>query len=204
MELKLVIESRTSIRNFLPDPVPVEDIKEMVRLAGLAPSVNNFQPWKFILIRDKELLSQMAERVAARLEEFPIRNSEVSRNINNQVAWYSTFFKDAPAVIGVILTEYETVWEKGIDLSTSEINQIRNHPDIQSAGACIQNLLLAATDMGYGGCWLSSPMVARKDLESLLKIHQPDWLLSFVAIGKPVKGQTPKTKENLGNKLLIL
>lgn len=204
MELKKAIESRTSIRNFRPEPLPVDDIREIVRLAGLAPSINNYQPWSFILISDKQILARMAAIISGKLKTFPVRNILAMKNIMNQVEWYSTFFKDAPAVIALVMNEYETVWEKGVDLDHKEINQIRNYPDIQSAGACIQNLLLAATDMGYGSCWLGGPMVARKELEEILAIQQPSWLLSFIALGFPVKTIAPKEKEDKGKEMRII
>jgi nitroreductase len=204
MELKKVIETRTSVRSFKSDPVPLEDIREMVRLAGLAPSANNFQPWSFILITDKEMLRSMADTVSKRLQDYPGKNTKLTANIKAQVEWYSTFFRDAPAVLAVIIDDYETVWEKGIDMKHKEINEMRNFPDIQSAGACIQNLLLAAVDMGYGACWLSGPMVAKKDMELSLEIRKPSWLLSFVAIGIPSTSSNPKKKENLGEKLKVI
>jgi nitroreductase len=204
MELKKAIEVRTSIRSFKEEAVPVEDIKEMVRLAGLAPSVNNFQPWRFILIQNKKKLEELAEIVSQKYKAFPAKNSKISQNIKNQVEWYSTFFKDAPALLALVVGEYESVWEKGVDLSHEEINNMRNHPDIQSSGACIQNLLLAAVDMGYGACWLSGPMLAKADIETLLGVQKPEFLLSFVALGKPSKDFKPKEKMNLAEKLEIL
>lgn len=204
MELKQVIERRTSIRSFKNEEVPVEHIREMVRLAGLAPSVNNFQPWHFLLIQKKEKLKEMADIVSKKYKEFPVKNSKVSQNVKNQVEWYSTFFKDAPALLVLVNDEYESVWEKGVDLSHEEINKMRNYPDIQSSGACIQNLLLAAVDMGYGACWLSGPLVAKEELEHLLGIKKPASILSFVALGKPSKDLKPKEKMNLAEKLKII
>ena len=204
MEVKKAIETRTSVRSFLPDAVPVEAIREMVRLAGLAPSVNNFQPWGFILIRNKKTLQLMSQIVSSRLGEFPKKDSKTSANVKSQVEWYSTFFKDAPAVIAILLEKYETVWEKGAKLSHDEINQLRMFPDIQSTGACIQNFLLAATDMDYGACWMSGPMVAGTELESLLGIKKPSRLLGFIAVGKPSRNFLPKEKEDIGKKLVII
>ena len=204
MELKKVIESRTSVRSFLPDNIPVEDIIEMVRLGGMAPSINNFQPWEFILIQNKNILQAMAGLVINRLADFPLKSSKVSVNIKSQVEWYSTFFKDAPALLAIILTRYETILEGGVDLTAKEINEMRNYPDLQSTGACIQNILLAAVDMGYGACWLSGPMVAKKELETILGIEKPSRLISFIAIGKPSKDFKPKEKEDLGKKLRVV
>lgn len=204
MELKKAIENRTSVRSFLADDIPVEDIREMVRLAGLAPSVNNFQPWSFILINNKRTLGVMSQIVSNKLKEFPLKESKVTVNVKSQVEWYSTFFKDAPAVLAIILDKYESVWEKGVEVSHNSINEMRNFPDFQSSGACVQNLLLAAVDKGYGACWLSGPMVAKEELESLLGVKKPSLLLSFIAIGKPAKDFKPKEKEDLGAKMVVL
>ncbi len=204
MELKKAIEMRTSIRSYLPDEIPEQDIREMIRLAGLAPSVNNFQPWGFILIRNKKKLQIMSQIISSKLGEFPKKESKVSANVKSQVEWYSTFFKDAPAVIALVLEKYETVWERGTSISHDEINQMRMYPDIQSTGACIQNLLLAATDMGYGACWMSAPLIACAELESLLNIKKPSRLISFVAIGKPAKKFLPKEKEDISKRLVVI
>ncbi len=62
---------------------------------------------------------------------------------------------------------------------------MRGHPDVQSVGAAVEHLLLAATEMGYGSCWLSGPLVAREALESLLGIEAPQQLAALVAVGMP-------------------
>ncbi len=204
MELKRAIELRTSVRSFSSEPVSLDDMKEMIRLAGLAPSVNNFQPWNFILVTNKKKLNDMADVVSGKYNEFPLKDSKLAANVKNQVEWYSTFFKDAPALLALTVEDYESVWEKGSTLSHEEINEMRRYPDIQSAGACIQNLLLAAVDLGYGACWLSGPMVAKTELELLLDIKKPSDLLSFIAIGKPAKEFKPKEKENLADKLQVI
>jgi nitroreductase len=44
--------SRRSVRRFAPDPVPGEDIEQIVRTAALAPSAFNLQPWRFVAVQD--------------------------------------------------------------------------------------------------------------------------------------------------------
>lgn len=204
MELKDAIERRTSIRSFSSEEIPLEHIKEMVRRAGLAPSVNNYQPWDFIAIANKEVLNKLANIISEKYHDFPFKKSDVTANVKKQVEWYSTFFTGAPVLLAVILKEYVSVLERGTDISHDDINKMRNYPDIQSTGACIQNLLLSAVDMGYGGCWLSGPMIAREEIEEILGIKKPSTLLSFVAIGKPSKDFQPKSKEDLGEKMKII
>lgn len=195
MELKKVIENRASVRAFTNEEIPLTDLKEMIRLASLAPSANNYQPWKFIVVRNKEVLNKLAIKVSGKIAELPENLSKASKNVKSQVEWFATFFQDAPALVALAMENYETVLEKGVNLSHEEINRMRNYPDIQSAGACIQNLLLAAVDMGYGACWLSAPMIAKQDIESILKIKEPFHLIAFVAVGKPDRPIVPKEKK---------
>lgn len=204
MELKAAIEARTSVRVFLDEKIRVSDIKEMVRLAGLAPSVNNYQPWRYIAILNKDLLNRMADIVTEKIDNLPSSKSIAARNVKNQVTWFSTFFKDAPVVLVLVTKPYETVLESGVELSHDEINVIRNYPDIQSAGASIQNILLAAVDMGYGACWLSGAMFARKEIEEMLHIKSPEKMLAFIVIGKPKSPPKPKEKPNLADSLEII
>jgi len=197
MELKQAIELRTSIRTFTDEKVPVNDLKEIVRRAGLAPSVNNYQPWMFTVVTNTDTLSLMAEKVIKKLKEIPSNNSIAAKNVLSQVEWFATFFENAPAVIAIAMENYETILEKGVQLSHDEINAMRNHPDIQSAGAAIQNILLSAVDLGYGACWLSAPMIAKDELAKIIGLSEKYHLVSFVAIGKSGKELLPKPKKSI-------
>ena len=73
----------------------------------------------------------------------------------------------------------------GSSLTAGDINAMRGHPDVQSIGAAIEHLLLGATDLGYGSCWLSGPLIAREALEALLGVEAPQQLAALVAIGVP-------------------
>jgi nitroreductase len=203
MELKAAIEARSSIRVYSNEPVKMDDLKEMVRLAGLAPSVNNFQPWRYIAITNRDLLNRMADVVAEKIEKIPATRSVASGNVKKQVTWFSTFFKEAPALLVLVTKPYETVLESAVELSHEEINIIRNYPDIQSAGASIQNILLSAVDMGYGACWMSGAMFARPEIEAMLNIMAPEKALAFVVIGRPRSENKPKAKPNLGESMEI-
>jgi nitroreductase len=204
MELKAAIEARTSIRNYSSDPVDMDDIREMVRLAGLAPSVNNFQPWRFIAITNRVLLNRMADAVTEEIGKIPSSKSLAAANVKKQVTWFSTFFKDAPVLLVLVTRPYETVLESAVELSHDEINMLRNYPDIQSAGASIQNILLAAVDMGYGACWMSGAMFARQEIELMLHIKAPEKALAFVVVGKPKADQKPKAKPNLAESMEVI
>lgn len=204
MELKQAMESRTSVRVYKNEPVPVKDLKEIVRLGSLAPSVANFQPWKFIIVTKKQLLEDMARKVARHIENIPENESRAAKNIKSQVEWFATFFQDAPAVIGLAMEKYESVLEKGVTMDHEEINRQRNYPDIQSAGACIQNMLLAAVDMNYGACWLSAPMMVKETLEKMLGLDENFRLIAFIAVGKPGKIPVRKPVKDIEDAITII
>ncbi len=201
MELKLAIEKRSSVRRFKNEAIPLDDLKDMVSLAGMAPSINNSQPWKFLAITNTDLLNKIAETVHSKIEKvFPVASEGNKVKVRDTVDRFSTFFSEAPAVIAVLNMPYSSIADDILDeveITPRELNRLRNYPDIQSVGAAVQNLLLAAVDKDYGACWLSGLMIAKKELEELLNIKEPFSLFTCVAIGKPLSEPKPKEKKSL-------
>ena len=189
MDLRDVIEKGASIRTFTDEPVSAEHIKEIIRRAGLAPSINNSQPWKFIAITNKVIIEQMGKIVQKNvLDYFTHENIKEKMMAQAKVLKFSSFFMDAPVLIAVEMSPYQTVIEellKGRELSLEDVNRLRNFPNIQSIGAAVENLVLSAFDLGYGACWLSGLLIARDELEELLGIKSPSTLAACVAVGNP-------------------
>ncbi len=205
MELTKAIESRVSVRNFSDDPVEMDDIYEIIRLAGLAPSINNYQPWKYYIITNKDLLKKMAIEITREISGMPESSTRMAKHLKNQAAWFSTFFQSAPMFIALTARPFESDFDKGVSIPVDELDKIRNYPDLQSSGASIQNLLLAATAKGYGTCWMTGPLYARGTLQEIIGISDPWKLISFVAIGKPVeKKMKPKWKRNLADEMEVI
>ena len=79
------IETRVSIRKFVQEPMDQGDLREILRLASLAPTANNVQPARFAVIQNPEL--------QAKLQEVSYNQSQVT---------------NAPAVI-VVYSDFEDV-----------------------------------------------------------------------------------------------
>lgn len=65
MELLEAVKGRRSCRAFNPRPIPDESIQRVLNAARMAASVNNQQPWRFIVVRDvdkKHKLSQVVTK----------------------------------------------------------------------------------------------------------------------------------------------
>ena len=55
------IASRRSVRKFVQEPLDQNDLREIIRLAGLAPSAWNVQPWRFAVVQDPALKERLRE-----------------------------------------------------------------------------------------------------------------------------------------------
>jgi len=61
MDLMEAIKTRRSIRKFKEMPVPENLLKEVLNAARLAPSADNAQPWKIIVVRDEQVKHKVAQ-----------------------------------------------------------------------------------------------------------------------------------------------
>jgi len=68
------VETRRSVRNFLPDPVPGEVLDRCLDAALKAPSSSNLQPWRFVVLESPEA---KARGVEACLDQMPARSAPV-------------------------------------------------------------------------------------------------------------------------------
>lgn len=59
MEVREAIEKRRAYRSLDPAPISDELIRDLVESASLAPSCFNNQPWRFVFVRDPEVLKEM-------------------------------------------------------------------------------------------------------------------------------------------------
>ncbi|MBP1910709.1 nitroreductase [Methanolobus bombayensis] len=95
MDMPEVIDtilSRRSIRKYTDEPVKDEDIKTILEAARWAPSGLNNQPWKFIVIKDKTTMEELAG-----------------------CTHYSAIVQNAPLLIAVYL-DTETMYNKTKDI----------------------------------------------------------------------------------------
>ena len=56
-----LIKTRRSIRSFKLDPIPEKDLRLLLEASQWAPSAGNLQPWRFIVVRDKEVKERLVK-----------------------------------------------------------------------------------------------------------------------------------------------
>ena len=183
-----VVKQRRSIRKYLPKPVQKEVILEVLMAAGCAPSAHNSQPWRFIILQDdivkRRLADAMAEAWAKDLQRDGIKVESDKRT--ERVARFAT----APVLILACVTMVDL--RKFPD---SERQMCERDLAVQSFGAALQNLLLAAHAKGLGACWFCAPAFCKETVRKILKIPDDVEPQAFVAMGYPAeKPQVPIKK----------
>jgi len=184
-----IISSRKSIRRFNTDPVPDEMIYKVLEAARWAPTGENYQPWRFIVVKDQERRNKIGDlaktgsgsRMTAwyclghmqeRFEkiEDPVKRAEVLRFMYSGEV--SEFAKVAPVVIAVI--------------GSLQVGSVDVPYDLSAA---IENILLEAHALGLGGCWVHGPVASSRDAAKFKKIlNIPTEMnaykvIAYVAIG---------------------
>lgn len=85
MDLLDAIQRTKPCRSFQPRPIPEDMLTRVLNAARMAPSVDNQQPWRFLVIRD-----------------------EGTKDKLSQVVTKGTFVRSAPVVVVAIAAEGET------------------------------------------------------------------------------------------------
>ncbi|MDA8100767.1 MAG: nitroreductase family protein [Nitrospiraceae bacterium] len=202
MDLFDAIAGRTSIRRFQPAPVPDEIIDRILDAGRLAPSANNIQPWSFLVITDKAVLSAMADAVRAAVDRM-IPHTEDERQKQRLAAYkgtYYTFFETAPAVIAVFQEAYDASANRllaRMGYSPDEILRLRPNPGLQSVAAAVENMLLACHALGYGSCWMTGPLVAQEDFEKILGYGKEKFIAALLPVGLPAEHPQPRPRKSL-------
>ena len=169
MNIMEAIEQRRSIRKFRDAPIPDEVVENIIGAATLAPSGKNRQPWRFIVVRqDKraEMVRTMREGIA----RFRERGTDPGSS-----EWTATVMEQAPVTVFVFNDGAEYA-QMPRDIGGFFMNSV----DVQSIGAAIQNMLLAALDMGVGSLWICDVLYAYEELCNWLgQTHQMIAAVSF-------------------------
>ena len=203
--LRSAVHGRASVRRYLPDPVPREDVTAMVELAVRAANAANGQMWRFVAVDDAVTRAAMRQAVDDAIDEMAVW-PELAGSSKDLKALrvYATFFDEAPLVMAVFGLPYvsradEMLLARG--LGAEERDRLRARPDMQSIGAAVQLFCTAAHALGYGSCWMTAPVLAAPAIEGLLGVEPPAKLVAVVPVGRPAGAVTPTSRRPVGEVL---
>lgn len=166
MDFFETVRNRYSARRYSGGPVPEQDLRRMLEAAVRAPNATNDQPWHFVVIRENAVKQSMRDVVAAVLDAAVHAASDPARKERlSRMRAYSIHFAEAPAAIALLARP----WAGG---SGAEPDSTARELGLESASMAAAHLLLAATALGYGGCFASAPAeFARAELEAVLGVE---------------------------------
>jgi nitroreductase len=166
-DLGKIIAARRSVRRFTDQPVERALIKRCVEAARLAPSAENVQPWRFLIVDDPAVKAQLAEGAFSGLYR-------VTR-----------WAEKAPALV-VVLAELDILANRlgrkvtGIDYYLIDI------------GIAGEHFCLQAAELGVGTCWIGwfSPDGVRKALNVPRRLRP----VAMFAVGYSAHDRVPEKK----------
>jgi len=195
-ETEEVILNRRSVRLYKKEQVPEFMIKRLLEAARFAPSAGNAQPWKFIVIRDQEVIREMTETVSWYLKIFRAMIDYRRpgfywlRPLTKLMIRFNRFeLHPVPfGAVDLIARERLGLFHGAptVILIFKDVRGVGN-PDLD-CGIAGQNIVLAAHSMGLGTCWISFSKPAFKyspTWRRRLGISYPYKFVTSIAVGWP-------------------
>ena len=200
MDFFETINTRKTIRKYKPDMPDMDDVRKIIDAARVAPSATNSQNWQFIVIKNKNILEKMKNAVINEYDKLAELNTEEEfLEKINYFKSYSTFFVNAPIVIAIVETKrvsYITEIMKKLNFDNEKLKYMRPDSSLLSIGGAIENMSLAAHNLGYGTCWMVAPIIATEEFSKLLNLDNDSHVVSLLPLGIPYRDdyQSPPKK----------
>lgn len=183
------MQSRRSIRRFLPEPVPEEILLKLIEAAITAPSGGNSQPWRFMIVRQRAAIESAADLV----DEERYRLKRLLRpEFQSEVLSYSdnfSHFRSAPSLVVPLFRAgaglSAMLNEEAPEADRAFIRELEHHTALVSVSLAMQNILLRAAELELGSCCMTGPLLASKQLESCFGIPQGWRIAALIAVGVP-------------------
>lgn len=192
-QLLELIATRRSIRRFADRAVAREDLTKLLDAARWAPSNHNRQPWRFLIIEDRERIRDLAGKVRAGMEAKLKALPEVAAVHAAGLVQYGTFFAAAPVLVVAMhklpIAAAAALWE-----TTQHPELVSGEP--LSVAMAMQNLLLAAHALGLGTCVMTAPLLA-DHLAGTLRVPPGFAITSLIAVGHPEGISPPPRRKTL-------
>jgi len=186
------IKGRRSVRKYLAQPVPQKAIEEVLVAAGWAPSAHNAQPWRFTVVADPSVKRQLAEAMSESWAADMVKDGLTVES--EKFKFRLERFATAPVLILACLT-----MEGMVNFSDEKRQRCERDLAMQSFGAALENMLLAAHDLGLGACWFCAPAFCKETVRKVLKIPVEVEPEALILMGYPVEQPPVPPKKLLKN-----
>lgn len=189
LSVKHAIENRHSVRAFSPDPLPIEQVHELIAAARLAPSSLNSQPWRFKIVMDKSVLKKFGEKEISRTQKWLadagaiiVCCADTSNYVKDSQA-SAFFFRDNNLITGDAMDGIDEYVER----EASATEAARFGAAAMNVGISISFMMLRAVELGLGTCWVG--MYNEQKVKELLDIDPELRIVGLLAVGIPAQDQ---------------
>lgn len=185
------IIERKSIRKYKADRIKKTDIDIIIQAGIFAPSAKNRQPWKYIVYTDaaKADLLNVMERGLIRERD---GEKMLPKSQNGLPDAFHTLkvMREAPVLIMIENTNGKSPYVK-VDAD----ERVEEICDTLSIGASVQNILLTATELGYGTLWIANTCFAYNELVDFIGIKGQ--LVGAISLGVADEQPNPRPRKNI-------
>jgi len=203
-ELVNLLFRRQSIRKYQPRPVDRQILQEVLTAACAAPSAHNRQHWRFAAITADNAKARLAEALGEHFRRDMRAEGVHPDEIEARAERSYRRLINAPALIVVGYSVLDLQFQNHLpadDVHT--VSSVVHGPPsvikaeetmaIQSVAAAIENLLLAATALGLGACWICWPLFCPDVVRRALGLPADFHAQAFITLGYPA--ETPPRRE---------
>lgn len=185
MDLFAALRGRRSIRRFAKRPVPRTLLDQLLSTACLAPAPHHSQPWRFVVLGARARAA-LAEAIGARWRRDLEADGVPEARIAVLLARSRAQIESAPAlVLACLVKEGQRPWP----------DEARRRAEwlmaVQSMGAALQNLMLAAHARGLGSFWISAPLFCPEAVREALDLPPEYVAQALIALGYPHPEASP-------------
>ncbi|MBN1521719.1 MAG: nitroreductase family protein [Candidatus Aureabacteria bacterium] len=175
MKFLELIDKRKSTRSFTEKQIQEEDIIKCVEAARLAPSACNSQPWKFVIVRDREKKEMVAGAALS--------------GLFTDAAGMNRLLREAGVIVALVNEKMKISARAGAVVKGTDYSLL----DIGIAG---EHFILQAAELGIGTCWVG--WFNEKKVKQVLKVPKNLRIPCLIAMGYPKRDdETPKKRKPL-------
>jgi coenzyme F420-0:L-glutamate ligase/coenzyme F420-1:gamma-L-glutamate ligase len=182
------LRTRRSIRRYKLDLIPAPVIERILTTATHAPSANNSQPWRFVVVTDPAAKARLGEAIADRYRRDMTADGAPEADISSRVERTIRRASEPPLII--ILCRDGNVVTKQPDEFCQHAHEIMSVQSVAMAGL---QLLLAVHAEGLGGVWICWPLFTPEETRAALELPKTWEPQGMVFIGQP--NEMPNSKE---------
>ena len=189
---------RRSVRAYQDRPVPRQALEMMLEAAGWAPSPHGRQPWRFAVLTKPSSKANLANAMGFDWQRALAMDGQPQEIIQIRLEKSHERIRAAPAIVLACL--YLEDLDRYPDQDRQHAEEVMA---IQSLGASIQNMLLAAYAIGLDCGWMCAPLFVPDTVRSALQLDEHLIPQALITVGYAARDPRRRPHRPL-DELLVL